>query len=81
MNAYELSREEVACPLTVEELLQHLEEERRKHAAERQMLIPEPTEAKQEVEDLNNNHKKKLQKEKFLRVQAETNKLEAVEIG
>lgn len=77
MNAHELSREAVASPSTVEELLQELEEAKRKHWAESQVLITEVTTAKRDLEDLS----KELQREKVSRVQAETEKLEAVEIA
>lgn len=77
MNAHELSREAVASPSTVEELLQELEEAKRKHWAESQVLITKLNVAKRDLEDLS----KELQREKVSRVQAETEKLEAVEIA
>ena len=58
---------------TVEALSQQLEETKRKRSAERLMLLM----VEQEMEDL----KEKLQTEKVLRIRAETDKLEAVEIA
>lgn len=58
---------------TVEALSQQLEETKRKRSAERLMLLM----VEQEMEDL----KEQLQTEKVLRIRAETDKLEAVEIA
>ena len=58
---------------TVEALSQQLEETKRKCSAERLMLLV----VEQEMEDL----KEQLQREKVLRIRAETDKLEAVEIA
>lgn len=59
------------------ELLRQLEEAKRRHSAEKPMLTAELTAAAQQPKDLN----RQLQREKHLRMQEETDKLEAVEIA
>lgn len=58
--SHKVSREKGACPPTVDQLLQQLEEAQRQHLADKKLLTAEFTAATQELEDLN----KELQKEK-----------------
>lgn len=68
LKNHEMSEERVACSFTVEEFLQELEEVKRKHLAEKQILSHELTTLR-------------VQKEKWSRVQTEFKKLETVDIA
>lgn len=68
LKNHEMSEEKVACSFTVEEFLQELEEVKRKHLAEKQILSHELTTLR-------------VQKEKWSRVQTEFEKLEIVDIA
>lgn len=67
LKNHEMSEERVACSFTVEEFLQELEEVKRKHLAEKQILSHELTTLR-------------VQKEKWSRVQTEFKKLETADI-
>lgn len=77
MKAQELRNEKTSCPAMAEALCPEVEEAERKRSAERLMLAAELSEAKHELEDL----QQQLHTQKVLRMQAETEKLEAVEIA
>lgn len=68
LKNHEMSEERVACSFTVEEFLQELEEVKRKHLAEKQILSHELTTLR-------------VQKEKWSRVQTEFKKLETADIA
>lgn len=68
LKNHEMSEERVACSFTVEEFLQELEEVKRKHLAEKQILSHELTTLR-------------VQKEKWSRVQTEFEKLETADIA
>lgn len=68
LKNHETSEERVACSFTVEEFLQELEEVKRKHLAEKQILSHELTTLR-------------VQKEKWSRVQTEFKKLETADIA
>lgn len=68
LTNHEMSEERVACSFTVEEFLQELEEVKRKHLAEKQILSHELTTLR-------------VQKEKWSRVQTEFKKLETADIA
>eukprot|EP00064_Thunnus_orientalis_P021897 superscaffoldBa00006950_g22067 len=77
MKAPELRDEEMSCPQIAEALSQELEEAEKNQSAESLMLAAELTEAKHELEDL----QQQLHTEKVSRRRAETEKLEAVDIA
>lgn len=68
LKNHEMSEERVVCSFTVEEFLQELEEVKRKHLAEKQILSHELTTLR-------------VQKEKWSRVQTEFKKLETADIA
>lgn len=68
LKNHEMSEERVACSFTVEEFLQELEEVKRKHLAEKQILSHELTTLR-------------VEKEKWSRVQTEFKKLETADIA
>lgn len=68
LKNHEMSEERVACSFTVEEFLQELEEVKRKHLAEKQILSHELTTLR-------------VQKKKWSRVQTEFKKLETADIA
>ena len=77
LTSHERGKEEMPCSSTMEEFLQRLEDTKRKHSAERRVLVTKLNTAKRELEDLNNE----LQRKKVVRVQTETEKrLEVVQI-